>query len=58
METKTQISMMNAVQSKKTGENMYEYDLYYDGEHLCSDEFHTEREVIVDANDDQKLHVF
>ncbi len=26
---------------------MYKYDLYYNGEHLCSDEFHTEREVIV-----------
>lgn len=58
METKTQISMMNAVQSKKAGKNMYKYDLYYNGEHLCSDEFHTEREVIVDANDDRKLHVF
>lgn len=30
---------------------MYEYDLYYNGEHLCSDEFHTEREVIAGANE-------
>ena len=30
---------------------MCKYDLYYNGEHLCDDEFQTEREAIVDANE-------